>query len=263
MLTAAGVAGFLALFGFEAVVVFKSRLRRIRGDDRLSSLVARGVDLTRDLSRVMRRVFSRPATGIVVLLLSVINQVALGIVVFLIARALGSDISLGRTVILFTPAMLLSMVPISFGGWGVREAAMMWLFSGAGVAPGTALSISVLFGLVTTAAGLLGGVFWLVDWLSPAQEPSKKTSSGASMGLPQILGARTQVVSPWVSVVERQVDFGDGRVELYHALRQADYVGILAVTPDRLIPIIRQYRPALERYTWELPAAWWIRVRPL
>ena len=129
--------------------------------------LARGVDLTRDLSRVMLRILRHPASGVPIVLLSVINQVALGIVVFLIARALGADIGLGRTVTLFTPAMLLSMVPISFGGWGVREAAMMWLFSGAGIAPGTALSISIVFGLVTTAAGLLGGVFWLVDWLRP------------------------------------------------------------------------------------------------
>ena len=55
-------------------------------------------------------------------------------------------------------------------------------------------------------------------------------------------------------MVEREVDFGNGRIEIYHALRQADYVGILAIRPDGLIPIVRQYRPALERFTWELPA---------
>jgi len=35
---------------------------------------------------------------------------------------------------------------------------------------------------------------------------------------------------------------------------QADYIGMLAITPDFRIPIVRQYRPALERFTCELPA---------
>ena len=31
-------------------------------------------------------------------------------------------------------------------------------------------------------------------------------------------------------------------------------MSIVAVTPDGRIPLVRQYRPALEDYTWELPA---------
>ena len=42
--------------------------------------------------------------------------------------------------------------------------------------------------------------------------------------------------------------------ELYHAIGQSDYIAIVACTPDGRIPIVRQYRPALEQFTWELPA---------
>src|SRR5262249_16000629 len=42
--------------------------------------------------------------------------------------------------------------------------------------------------------------------------------------------------------------------ELYHAVGQPDYIAIVAVRPDGRIPIVRQYRPALESFTWELPA---------
>lgn len=73
-------------------------------------------------------------------------------------------------------------------------------------------------------------------------------------GEPRLISHRTSKLSPWVTIVERRVDFGDGRVETYHALDQSDYVAILAVTPGRRIPIVRQYRPALDRFTWELPA---------
>jgi 8-oxo-dGTP pyrophosphatase MutT (NUDIX family) len=58
-----------------------------------------------------------------------------------------------------------------------------------------------------------------------------------------------------VAIIEREVEFSAGApAELYHAVGQQDYIAIVARTPDGKIPIVRQYRPALERFTWELPA---------
>jgi 8-oxo-dGTP pyrophosphatase MutT (NUDIX family) len=37
-------------------------------------------------------------------------------------------------------------------------------------------------------------------------------------------------------------------------VNQADYVGIWAMTPSGLSAVVRQYRPAIERHTWEFPA---------
>jgi ADP-ribose pyrophosphatase len=56
-------------------------------------------------------------------------------------------------------------------------------------------------------------------------------------------------------LVEKTVQLEPGAAaEVYHQLSQADYVGILAVTGSGLIPIVRQYRPAVEAFTWEFPA---------
>ncbi len=41
---------------------------------------------------------------------------------------------------------------------------------------------------------------------------------------------------------------------LYHCLRQAAYVAVLATTPEGLIALVRQYRPCVEDFTWEFPA---------
>ena len=60
-------------------------------------------------------------------------------------------------------------------------------------------------------------------------------------------------ISPWVSVVEKGLRVG-GRVEAYHCLQQADYVCVLALGEDGRIPIVRQYRPAVEAVTLELPS---------
>ncbi|HEY6024231.1 MAG TPA: NUDIX hydrolase [Pseudolabrys sp.] len=75
------------------------------------------------------------------------------------------------------------------------------------------------------------------------------------MAWPKIVSRRTTRISPWVEVIERGVEFSPGAPpDLYHAVDQTDYVAIVARTPDGTIPIVRQYRPALENFTWELPA---------
>jgi ADP-ribose pyrophosphatase len=72
---------------------------------------------------------------------------------------------------------------------------------------------------------------------------------------PKIKSRRTTKISPWMEIIEREVEFAPGSPpELYHAIGQQDYIAIVARTPEGQIPIVRQYRPALERFTWELPA---------
>jgi ADP-ribose pyrophosphatase len=72
---------------------------------------------------------------------------------------------------------------------------------------------------------------------------------------PKIKSRRTIDVSPWMKLIEREVEFAPGgKAELYHAVAQQDYVAIVARTADGRLLIVRQYRPALEQLTWELPA---------
>jgi len=72
---------------------------------------------------------------------------------------------------------------------------------------------------------------------------------------PRILSRRTTRLSPWMEIVARDVAFRpDEAAQTYHAIAQTDYIAILARTPDGGFPLVRQYRPAVEGYTWELPA---------
>ncbi len=71
---------------------------------------------------------------------------------------------------------------------------------------------------------------------------------------PKIRSRAVSKVSPWMSILAREVEFARGaEAQVYHAVDQADYVSIVAVTPDGRFPLVRQYRPTLEDYTWELP----------
>jgi ADP-ribose pyrophosphatase len=75
------------------------------------------------------------------------------------------------------------------------------------------------------------------------------------MSEPKITARKRTRISPWVEIIEREVDFGSGAPrELYHAIGQSDYIAIVARTPEGKFLIVRQYRPAVENFTWELPA---------
>jgi ADP-ribose pyrophosphatase len=72
---------------------------------------------------------------------------------------------------------------------------------------------------------------------------------------PKIRSRRTTAVSPWMKVIAREVEFAPAAPpQVYHAVEQADYLSIVALTPAGRIPIVRQYRPAIEDFSWELPA---------
>jgi len=62
-----------------------------------------------------------------------------------------------------------------------------------------------------------------------------------------------EVLSPWVTLLTRTVVTSDSAPRTFHSLGQADYVSVLAVAPDGSIPLVRQYRPAVQRITLELP----------
>jgi ADP-ribose pyrophosphatase len=71
---------------------------------------------------------------------------------------------------------------------------------------------------------------------------------------PHILAKREQSLSRWTSVVARDIQFSEASSSAeYHSLKLDDYVTVLAITEDGHVPLVRQYRPALERFTWELP----------
>jgi ADP-ribose pyrophosphatase len=71
---------------------------------------------------------------------------------------------------------------------------------------------------------------------------------------PRIKSRETTRLSAWVEMIAREVEFAPGETETYHAVNQQDYLAIVAQTPSGHFPIVRQYRPALEDFTWELPA---------
>ena len=75
------------------------------------------------------------------------------------------------------------------------------------------------------------------------------------MSEPRIVDRGLAFESPYVAVVEKQVDLGGARgVETFWLVRTARYTAIVTVTEDGRIPLVRQYRPVVEAYALELPS---------
>ena len=94
------------------------------------------------------------------LFLNAISGVVLGAVGFalvsasawVLGRAIGIDVTLVDCLVLVPPVMLITTVPISVAGWGVREGAMVAAFGFIGVAKDDALLWSVLLGVLVIVA---------------------------------------------------------------------------------------------------------------
>lgn len=78
-----------------------------------------------------------------------------------LARAFDVPADFALCVAAVPPIVLLSTLPISLAGWGVREGASVYVFGLAGIAAGDALALSIAFGLAQIVVGLPGLVLWL------------------------------------------------------------------------------------------------------
>lgn len=76
----------------------------------------------------------------------------------LCSDAVGASLSIGAALALIPLTLLTMLVPVSVGGWGVREAAAAALWPLAGFSAADGVAASVLYGLVSTA-GALPGLF--------------------------------------------------------------------------------------------------------
>ncbi|HSD28492.1 MAG TPA: ankyrin repeat domain-containing protein [Vicinamibacteria bacterium] len=71
----------------------------------------------------------------------------------------------------------------------------------------------------------------------------------------RIVARRVRQLSPWTTLIEKDVEFVPGRApDTYHAFGPFDWVVAVARTPDGRVAVVRQFRPAVEQYTWELPS---------
>jgi uncharacterized protein (TIRG00374 family) len=93
--------------------------------------------------------------------LSILINILTVLVAWCAAHSVNANVPILYLLYLMLPVVLISIVPISIAGWGVREGAMVAAFTYAGLPQSDGLIISLLFGAIYLALGVGGGVVWI------------------------------------------------------------------------------------------------------
>jgi hypothetical protein len=107
-----------------------------------------------------RVIFSRKH-GPAIAVLSILVHVLAVVIAWCVVQSIAAPVVFGQIFQLVPPVMLITMLPISIAGWGVREATMGLAFGYAGLLPNEGVNISLLYGAVTFLVGAFGGLVWI------------------------------------------------------------------------------------------------------
>jgi uncharacterized membrane protein YbhN (UPF0104 family) len=171
------LAGFILMIGGAAflgttlslpllalVVLIAGTLALLMGFDRLPlPRTWIGLHWLGGLADMTRHMFLDPGRALPALTMSVLIHLGIGLAVYLMAQAVEVPMRLSHCLLLVPPVMLLTMLPISLAGWGIREGAMMLAFAQVGISAPDAFLVSITFGATMLALGLFGGLSLLFE----------------------------------------------------------------------------------------------------
>ncbi|WP_139481448.1 lysylphosphatidylglycerol synthase transmembrane domain-containing protein [Bradyrhizobium ivorense] len=115
----------------------------------------------RACSAIANQVIFSKSNGPKIAVLSLTIHALTVVIAWCCARAVDAPSDFARLLMLTPPIILITMIPLSIAGWGLREAATMVAFGYAGLAPSDGAVISILFGAVYFIVGALGGLVWI------------------------------------------------------------------------------------------------------
>ena len=163
-----GLVGGFAAVGYLArhpalVQIVREKIR----EHRVAYAILDTLSVVRHLFTGWRHV---PKILITSLLIQLINVT----IIFLLINGMGADVSIWQCLLIVPTVMLISMLPFSIAGWGLRESAMATGFALIHAPAAAALAASVIFGIFTLLLALPGGVMW---WSSGNTLPKELPST--------------------------------------------------------------------------------------
>jgi len=112
-------------------------------------------------SVIASKVIFNRQSGPKIAVLSLTIHVLAVVIAWCAVRSISAPANFEQVFMLIPPIMLITMMPISIAGWGVREATMMVAFGYAGLVRADGTMVSLLFGMVSFIVGCAGGVVWI------------------------------------------------------------------------------------------------------
>lgn len=149
VLAAAGLAIVGGVIGFAVIPYLAPVLDRWR----IARPAAR-------VARAVHRVFYPITAGAPIIVVALVIHVLTIVAIWMLARGEGLDLPLPDAAVVFAMIVVLSLLPISISGWGVREVAVTALLQTYGASQAQGLFFSVSFGVLLIIASLPGAIVY-------------------------------------------------------------------------------------------------------
>lgn len=148
MLGAGTIFGVIVLLNLDRLPEALSKFRIVRG---MNALAADS-----------RLLFLRLKGALLASVFGILTHVNISLCVFFLAMSIGVDVTWLDCMVLMPLVILVTTLPISIAGWGVREGAMVTAFALVGVPGEGALVLSLMLGILGIVMMIPGGGFWLI-----------------------------------------------------------------------------------------------------
>ena len=166
------------LVGFAAVVILGglalAYAAKLLAPDAGTGWVGGALSLVGDYGRVVRA----PLFWKAIVPLLALSNLLIGLSAWIVARGIGLAAGLADMLIAVEGGALTAMIPISIGGWGVREGTIAFLIQAMGYGPAAALAASALMGLILAIIGLAGAAIWITSPYNRAFRPAGRGRHG-------------------------------------------------------------------------------------
>lgn len=146
LLSGAGIAGVIVLLNLSRIAFLK-RYRFLK--------------LFYDISLRFRIILRNRRRLTTQVLLSVAVHLLAVLAFYMIAISISLKVDLTLFLVIIPAVLLISIIPISLAGWGIRESAMIGLFIFVGADKEKVLSISILYGIILVLIGIYGAIYYL------------------------------------------------------------------------------------------------------
>ncbi len=148
MISGGTVVGLIVLMCLDRLPKALARFRIVRGMNALAEDA--------------RKLFLSPAGAVSSVFFGILTHVNMALCVYFLALSLKVDVTWLDCLVLMPLVILVTTLPVSIAGWGVREGAMVTALALVGVPREGALVLSLTLGILAVVLMIPGGVLWLL-----------------------------------------------------------------------------------------------------
>lgn len=156
-----GVSGTVLIGMLVAAVLVLAAFFLLGRVERFSTLRSYVERIVISFIVALRNLVTNPRELLIALPMAAGAHAAYCIAMYLLAKSIHVEMSVVDALTIVPLILLFSALPISIGGWGVREVGAIGLLGLIGISSQEAVTISLQFGVLSLLVSLPGAIFWI------------------------------------------------------------------------------------------------------